>query len=320
MSRKLVAKQESFELLKPFRIAHGTRNSSEVIVVEISENGFVGKGEATPYKRYGESCESVLKQIKEIAPAIKNGLSKEDLQNLIKAGAARNALDLALWDLESKKTNKEIYQLANLPKPKTIKTAYTLVIDSPEIMAKEAADKKNNFPIFKLKLAGDNGDMERIIAVREAAKNAIIVLDANESWNEKIYQESIKICLDAKVSMIEQPFKANEDEFLRNIKREIAICADESCHIVKDLENLYGKYDMVNIKLDKTGGLSQALQLVKKARKMNFKIMVGCMVCTSLGILPAYYLAQIADFVDIDAPLLLKNDRNLLKFNNALVG
>lgn len=319
MSRKLIVKQESFSLLNPFKIAHGTRTESNVIVVKITEGDFVGFGESVPYARYGESCESTIAQIENISLAIENGATIMELQNLLPAGAARNAVDCALWSLEAQKQNKKIWQIAGLPQPKTISTAYTLVINDPDQMAQEAVAKKDSFPILKLKLAGDGKDMDRILAVRDAAEHATIVLDANESWDEKIYQEAIAVCQKANVSMIEQPFKSTNDEILRNINCPITICADESCHTADGLEKLVGKYSMINIKLDKTGGLTEALAVAKKAKELNFKIMVGCMVGTSLAILPAYYLAQIADFVDIDAPLLLAKDRGLLNFDGYLV-
>ncbi len=186
-------------------------------------------------------------------------------------------------------------------------------------MAQEASEKKADFPILKLKLAGDGKDPERMLAVRKAATEATIVIDANESWDNDIYAEAIAACQEADIAMIEQPFKSNSDSELKSLDRPISICADESCHTSKDLENLVGKYDMVNIKLDKTGGLTEALKLAKKAKELNFKVMVGCMVGTSLSVVPAYYLAHIADFVDIDCPVLLAKDRGLLKFNGANV-
>lgn len=319
MPRKLIIKEESFPLLKPFKIAHGVRSKSDVIVVEIYEGDFVGVGEATPYARYGETCKSSLVEIEKVRKKIESGIDNEILQKILPAGAARNAVDCALWDLEAKKQNKKIWQIADLPKPKAIYTAFTLVIDEPEIMAKEAEEKKEKFPIFKLKLAGDGKDMVRISEVRKAAPKNKIVLDANESWAKEIYQNAIAQCKDLKISMIEQPFKSSDDDILKNLAHPITICADESCHVTKDLENLREKYDMINIKLDKSGGLSEGIKMFKKARELNFQIMVGCMVATSRAILPAFYLAQLADFVDIDAPLLLANDLGLLKFDGARV-
>jgi len=319
MLRKLTVTKEEFPLLNPFKIAHGTRTVSEVILVEISEGEHIGQGESVPYARYNESCESVIEQIEQARPAIESGVSLEELQDLMPHGAARNAVDCALWNLKTKQENKELWEIASLPKPDIINTAYTLVINEPADMAKEASDKCQKFPILKLKLAGDGKDNERMLSVRTAAPNATIVIDANESWDPDIYSESIKACNEAGISMIEQPFKSNSDQELKTLERPITICADESCHTAGDLDSLVGKYDMINIKLDKTGGLTEALKLAKRAKELNFKVMVGCMVGTSLSVLPAYYLAQIADFVDIDCPVLLAKDRGLLHFDGAKV-
>ena len=312
--KSLFLEKQIFPLKQNFNIAHGTRKEAEVIYLKISEGDIYGEGESVPYSRYQESCQSVMKQITDIRDKIESGINRQDLQKIIPAGAARNAIDSALWDLESKKSGQDIWQIANLPEAKKISTAFTIVIDDPKIMGKNADNLKDKYPLLKLKLAGDGADGQRILAVRENAPNNRIIIDANESWNQNNYQDAIEICKKTKIEMIEQPFPTNNDEFLREIKKEITICADESCHISSDLENLYGKYDMINIKLDKTGGLTEALKLSKKAKNMGFKIMVGCMVGSSLSIKPAFYLAQIADLVDLDGPLLIKNDRNLLKF------
>jgi L-alanine-DL-glutamate epimerase-like enolase superfamily enzyme len=321
--RKLIFRQESFPLKAPFKIAHGTRYESEVIYVEIQEGKFIGKGESYPYARYDETCESVLEQIANAKSEIENGMSLYELQSYMQAGSARAALDLALWDLESQKQNLPLWKIAGLAEPKAINTAYTLVIDEPEIIGKQAQDYANIYPILKLKLAGDGQDGERIMAVRHNAPNAKIVIDANESWNaldQTTCQTMLQICEQANVSMIEQPFKAGDDDMLSQLTTAITICADESCHTSHDLEKLQGKYQMINIKLDKTGGLTESLILLKKAKEMGFQIMVGCMVTTSLSIRPAYYLAQEADFADIDGPLLLHHDRpDGLYFSGAVV-
>ena len=313
--RKLIVKQEVFKLKEPFAIAHGTRDESVVVYVSISENGVVGEGESYPYARYAESVESVINQIENIRKKIEVGLKKEELQNLLPAGAARNAVDLALWDLQAKKEKKEIWEIAGLEAPKEIVTAYTLVIAEPKIMGEKARNLAGKYSILKLKLAGDDKDIERIEEVRKNAPNNQIVIDANESWNIQNSKKLFEICGANNVTMIEQPFAAKDDEILRKITTDIIICADESCHTFRDLAKLQGKYDMINIKLDKTGGLTEALKLYKKAKELNFKIMVGCMVGSSLGIIPAYFLAQKADVVDLDAPLLLEEDRKSdLKF------
>ena len=307
---KLTVKKEIFSLKSPFRIAHGTRYNSEVIVVEITDDNISGKGEAVPYKRYNETCESVIEQIKSVQNKINKGIDLKTLQKIMPNGAARNAIDCALWDLKAKQQKKHIWEIAGLPKPKTINTVFTLVIDSPDNMAREAKEKTKLFSTLKLKLAGDEIDKDRMLAVHNAAPNSKIIIDANESWNEELYLDLIKTCQKSNVQMIEQPFKASQDEILATLPRPIDICADESCHVTSDLANLVGKYDMVNIKLDKTGGLTEAINLFKEAKKLNFKIMVGCMVGTSLSMRPAYYIAQMADLVDIDGPLLLKEDRD----------
>ena len=307
---QLIVKKEVFPLKAPFKIAHGTRLDAEVILVAIKDGNICGFGEGSPYQRYNETCNSVIAQIEAIRHHIEAGIDNITLQKLLPNGAARNAIDCALWDLEAQKAQQEIWQIAKLPQPRSIQTVFTLVIDTAQNMANQAKEKAHDFASLKLKLAGDTQDAQRIMAIAQAAPNVNIVIDANESWSKQKYLELIDICQAAKVTMIEQPFKAGQDEILRNLPRPIAICADESCHIIADLENLQGKYDMVNIKLDKTGGFTHALQLITAAKKHNFKIMLGCMVATSTAIRFAYYLAHLADFVDIDAPLLLKKDRH----------
>ena len=319
MVRKLLVKKEEFPLLVPFKIAHGTRDVSELIYVRIIEDGYIGEGESCPYNRYGESCESVLDQIEGIRSQIESGISIEELQNIMPAGAARNAVDCALWALEAKKQGEAVWEIANLPKPKMVKTAYTISINEPHIMEQEALEKKDIYPIFKIKLAGDGKDKDRMCAVRKSAPINKMVVDANESWNKDIYKECIDMCQDLGISMIEQPFISYKDNKLQDLDKPITVCADESCHTCQDLDGLIGKYDMVNIKLDKTGGLTEAIKLVKKAKELNFQIMVGCMISTSLGILPAYYISQLVNFIDIDSPLFLAKDRNFLHYDGANV-
>ena len=308
--RELIVRKEVFSLKAPFRIAHGTRYDSEVIVVEIIDNGIRGFGESVPYQRYNETCDSVIEQIRSVESQINAGIDCMKLQEIMPNGAARNAIDCALWDLEAKKQKKSMWEISGLSKPKAIDTVYTLVINSPDKMAMEAKEKAELFPTLKMKLAGDSCDKQRIVAVHNMAPSANIVIDANESWDKTIYLDLIATCQLSNVKMIEQPFKANEDDILRDLPRPITVCADESCHTKEDLKKLVAKYDMVNIKLDKTGGLTGALELLKEARKLNFMVMVGCMVGTSLSMRPAYYLAQMVDLVDIDGPLLLTQDRD----------
>lgn len=314
--RELEVRKEEFILKQPFKIAHGTRYISEVIYVKIREGDLVGEAEAVPYARYNEDPISVIKQIELVRKKIEQGVSRIELQKLLKNGAARNALDCALWDLQAKQQKKALWQIANLPKPQSLQTAYTLVIDEPDIMALEAKKLKAKYKILKLKLAGDKLDQQRIIKVRQAAKNNLIILDANESWRSENYRKLLDICLAQNIAMIEQPFKVGEDDILLKIKSKIPICADESCHISDDLDALRGKYEMINIKLDKAGGLTEAINLYNQARSMGFQVMVGCMVGSSLSILPAYYLALKADLVDLDTGLLIKKDRALLKYRD----
>lgn len=318
--RKVIVRTENFALKAPFRIAHGTRYNAEVVVVEISENNITGYGEAVPYERYNETCASVIKQIKFLEPRINLALNHKTLRDIMPHGAARNAIDCALWDLMAKKQQKPLWKIAKLPKPAPITTVFTLVIDSPNEMAQEAKEQAKTFPILKLKLAGDHTDKERIMAVHQAVPDTNIIIDANESWDKNLYLDLIQTCLESNVVMIEQPFKSYDDDILSELSKPIDICADESCHIGKNLSELVGKYNMVNIKLDKTGGLTEAISMIKKAKTLNFKVMVGCMVGTSLSMKPAYYLAQMADLVDLDGPLLLEHDRpDILQYDGSTI-
>jgi len=269
-------------------------------------------GECVPYSRYGETMETVSQQIGELP----KDFDRETLRNILPAGAARNAVDCALWDLEAKEAGLPVWQLAGLPKPKAIKTAYTLSLDSPEKMNAQAA--KNSFrPLLKTKLGGGDDDIERIRAVRAGALSSRIIVDANEGWTPSLYESLAPTLLDLGVEMVEQPFPAGEDNVLLDLKRILPVCADESCHDRTSLNNLVGKYDMVNIKLDKTGGLTEALDLKQTALKMGFDVMVGCMVGSSLAMAPAVLVGQEVSVVDLDGPLLLSEDRNHKLFYDA---
>lgn len=316
---KVIIDIESWPIKKVFKIAHFSRFFSQTIYCELEKDGVVGIGESFPYSRYDECAESVYDQIFAKKKEIANIKNLDDLQKILPAGAARNAVDSAFWDLQAKLNNQTIWQFAKLPKPKPIESFYTLSIESPEKL-RETILENNNKTIFKLKLNGDEYDKSRIITTRETAKNAKIVIDANEAWTPDFYDEIIETCLKADVKLIEQPFKAGEDDYLREIEHKIQICADESCHTSNDLEKLKGKYDIVNIKLDKSGGLTEALKLKEKAKEMGFKIMIGCMVSTSLSIKLAYYLAQDADYADLDGFALLTHDRkNSLILDGSMV-
>ena len=314
MTLTVTARAETWPIAGSFVISRGSRTEVKVVVAEVSDGVHTGRGECVPYPRYGETVEGVLA---EIAAAEVTG-DREALRLAMKAGAARNALDCALWDLEAKRAGKSAWQLAGLEKPEPVVTCYTLSLGTPESMA-AAARAAAEMPLLKVKLGGD-GDAERIRAVREAAPRATIVVDANEGWSEANFSENLRACGKADVAMIEQPLPAGADDYLRRVRRTVPICADESVHVAADLAALAEKYDGVNIKLDKSGGLTEALDMVREARRLDFRIMVGCMLATSLAMAPAMLIAQEADIVDLDGPLLLAKDREPgLAYAGALV-
>ena len=300
------AREEIWPLREPFRISRGSRTEAQVVVVTVGDDEHVGRGEGVPIKRYGQSAESVLAQIESIKAEKK--LDRQRLQQLLPAGAARNALDCALWDLEAKTSGKRVWELANVPIVPEVETSFTISLDTPEKMAAAAAVAAE-LPILKLKLQGDDLDLARVKGVRESAPAARLLLDANESWSPEHYRKIVPELHELGVELIEQPFPANADEVLENLDHPIPVCADESCHTTADLRRLTNRYDMINVKLDKTGGLTEALRLRDRARDSGFKLLIGCMVCTSLGIAPARLLASNADWVDLDGPLLLGRDR-----------
>ncbi len=308
MNRRLVLRAESWPLRGRFTISRGSRSEARVLVVELAEAGFLGRGECVPYARYGESVESVTGQVRTAQPAIEGGADRTALAALLPPGAARNALDCALWDLEAKIAGEPVWARAGLAPPEPVTTAYTLSLDMPERMG-EAARAAADRPLLKLKLGGDARDLDRIRAVRAAAPGARIIVDANEAWTIDVYEELTPHLQALGVALIEQPFPAGEDAALASLPHPVPVCADESCHVTGDLARLRGLYDVVNIKLDKTGGLSEALALRAAAREAGFGVMVGCMVGTSLAMAPAFLVAQGADFTDLDGPLLLARDR-----------
>ena len=297
------AKVEIFPLAQVFRISRGARTQAEVVTVIYEKDGIIGRGECVPYARYDETLESVAKQIEDLP----DNIDKETLQETLPPGAARNAVDCALWDFECKKLDQRIWETTNIQKPKKNITAYTLSLDEPENMFKQA-EKNSNRPLLKIKLGTPN-DMPRLEAVRKGAPNSEIIVDANEGWDAEVYSQLAPQLVRLGVKLVEQPLPADKDDDLIGLPRPLPICADESCHDRKSLENLIGKYDFVNIKLDKTGGLTEALLLKNKALEAGFKIMVGCMVGSSLAMAPATLIAQNATFVDLDGPLLLAQDR-----------
>lgn len=320
MAVKLTISVESFDLIKPFTISRGTRTEAIVVTVKLSDGQITGWGECTPYPRYGESVSSVIQQIEDKRELLKNGLSRDTLSEIMKPGAARNALDNALWDFEAKRLDVPAFKLAGLTEQKPVTTAYTISLDDVEEMARIAAQEAHR-PVLKVKFGSPEGDLERIKAVRQAAPDATLIADANEGWEGDSLQELLNACADYNYALVEQPVPAAQDDILRTISRPpLMICADESVHDRNSLDRLVGLYDAVNIKLDKTGGLTEALRLMAAARQRDFTIMVGSMLCTSLGIAPATILAQEASFIDLDSPLLIKEDRPVpLKIENAVV-
>ena len=301
---KIDVSQDSFPLKSAFRISRGSKTTADVVTVKLTRNGVQGWGECVPYPRNGETVESVTEQLQSVPPHI----TRADLIETLPAGAARNALDCAIWDVKAKETNRRVWQLANLPKPKPVQTAFTLSLGTVENMTR-AATQNAHRPILKLKV-GTPDDLDRLMAVRNAAPDAKLVIDANEGWTIDDYQLLIGHLVDMNIALIEQPFPAGQDACLSNLDRPIPICADESVHTSEDLPALVGKYDCLNIKLDKSGGLTTAIDLKAKAQAMGFDIMVGCMVGTSLAMAPALLLASDATLVDLDGPLLLTKDRD----------
>ena len=309
---------DRFQLREVFTISRGSRTEAEVVTVTVREGAHRGWGECVPYKRYGETSESVLAQIAEMTNAV---AGEEDALAALQfqpAGAARNALDCALWDLHAKKMGQSVWQLLGLDAPTTVTTAFTLSLEDPNVM-REKATRESARPLLKIKLGGE-GDLARLEAVREGAPNSDIVVDANEGWTAESYAEIAPTLLRLGVKMVEQPLPVGEDAALAEIERPLPVCADESCHTAASLSDLASKYDMVNIKLDKTGGLTEAIKLREAARTEGFQIMMGCMVGTSLAMAPAVLVAQGAQVVDLDGPLLLREDRpNPIKFEGSIM-
>ncbi|MEC9345337.1 MAG: N-acetyl-D-Glu racemase DgcA [Pseudomonadota bacterium] len=306
--RQLTFAREVWPIRGTFRISRGTKTTAEVLVVTLGQDGATGRGECVPYRRYGETFEKVEQQIAAAADAVRDGATRADLTGLMIAGAARNAVDCALWDLEAKLAGKPVHQLAGLAPPKALVTAFTVTLDEPEKMA-EVAARQAHRPLLKLKLGTADGDIARAAAVRAAAPDSTLVVDANEGWQAAQLPELFRAFADLGVKMVEQPLPAGNDAALADVERLVPVCADESCHASDSVAGLKGRYDIVNIKLDKTGGLTEALILRDAARAAGFGVMVGCMVATSLAMAPALLVAQGADFVDVDGPLMLSEDR-----------
>ena len=317
--RQLTVSIDRFPIAGKFTISRGSRTEAAVVTATITENGAVGHGECVPYPRYGETVEGVAVAIEALRPQIEAGLTREALQAAMPAGAARNAVDCALWDLDAKHSGIRAHVTAGLTRWPPVTTAYTISLDTPEAMA-EAAAKAAERPILKVKFGGPEGDIERIRAVRRAAPEATLIADANEGWTEANIEAHLAACAEEGYALVEQPLPAKVDAFLSKIARPVPIMADESVHDRPSLQRLVGLYDVVNIKLDKTGGLTEALALADSAEALGFSLMIGCMVGTSLAMAPALVIAPRCRFVDLDGPLLLARDREPgLKYEGSLV-
>ncbi len=347
------AREEIWPLKEVFRISRGSRTQAQVVFVTVSDGEHTGRGECVPIARYNQSTELVIEQIESIKR--ENNLDRQRLQKLLPASAARNALDCALWDLEAKISGKRVWELANIPMAHCsrrsmgdahashppserygaagseaattnagdadqVEISFTISLDAPDAM-KAAARSIASAPILKLKLGGDSSDFARVKAVREAAPSSRLIIDANESWSPEHYRKIVPALKKLAIELIEQPFPANADEVLEILDHPVPVCADESCHTTADLSRLRNRYEVINVKLDKTGGLTEALHLCECARERAFKVLIGCMVCTSLGIAPARLLATFAEWIDLDGPLLLARDReHEIPYNKGRIG
>ncbi|MBX4867780.1 dipeptide epimerase [Rhizobium bangladeshense] len=307
MPRTLDIQMNSFPIAGTFTISRGAKTEAEVVTCTVTEEGAQGHGECVPYRRYGETMESVFAQIEAARPLVESGISRDDLLSAMPPGAARNAVDCALWDLEAKRTGQAVAARLGLTALKPLTTAYTISLGEPEVMAAQAREHADR-ALLKVKV-GTGDDESRIRAVRAAAPDAAIILDANEGWPEAVLERHLQIAAEAGVALVEQPLPAGRDALLAEIRRPLLVCADESVHHTGDLASLADRYDAINIKLDKTGGLTEAWAMKAEAERLGFSIMIGCMVGTSLAMAPAVLLAQNADFVDLDGPLLLARDR-----------
>ena len=318
ISRNLSAAIERWPIAGAFTISRGAKTEAVTVMAKVSHGGLAGRGECVPYPRYGETPEATLAALQAMQEPLSRGMDRKALQAAMPAGAARNALDCALLDLESKIRGERAWTLLGRPAPRPSTTAFTISLGTPEAMA-AATGKAAHRPLLKIKLGGA-GDGERIAAVRKAAPESELIVDANEAWTSDNLERNLAICADHGVTLVEQPLPANEDAALARIRRPVAVCADESVHDRASLKGLRERYDAVNIKLDKTGGLTEALAMADAAHALGFEIMIGCMVATSLAMAPAMLLAQQARFVDLDGPLLLAQDRDGgLRYEGSLV-
>ena len=314
----LKAEETVFQLAEVFTISRGSRTEARVVTVTLSDGTNIGRGESVPYARYGETVDGVIETIQSLREDLRNGLTRQDLQSRLEPGAARNAVDCAFWDLEAKRAGELAHVMAGVPHIGPEITAYTLSLAEPDVMRAKAAEHAKR-PLLKIKLGGE-GDLARLQAVREGAPDTDIIIDANEGWDADTYRTLAPELVDLGVRMVEQPMPAGDDDALLEVERVLPVCADESCHDRHSLAALKGKYDLINIKLDKTGGLTEALKLRAEAEAMGFGIMVGCMVGSSLAMAPATLVAQGVAYTDLDGPLLLAEDRSTpLKFDDRYV-
>ena len=317
-SPTLAVRIERWPIAGSFTISRGAKTEAVTVVAELSLGEHTGRGECVPYPRYGETPEATLAALRSMQEPLSRGLDRQALQAAIPAGAARNALDCALIDLDAKISGRRAWSLLGRPGPVACITAYTISLGSPEAMAAATA-KAAHRPLLKIKLGGE-GDGARIAAVRKAAPDSELIVDANEAWTPDNLEQNLGACAEAGVTLVEQPLAAGQDEALARIRRPLLVCADESVHDRKSLAGLRDRYDAVNIKLDKTGGLTEAMAMADAAQALGFEIMVGCMVATSLAMAPAMLLARQARFVDLDGPLLLARDReDGLRYDGSLV-
>ncbi|EPX77247.1 N-acetyl-D-Glu racemase DgcA [Litoreibacter arenae] len=296
--------KDVFQLAEVFTISRGSRTEAQVLTVRVERDGVVGQGECVPYARYGETLDSVIAEIL----SLPSGITRAALQSALPAGAARNAVDCALWDWEAKKKGVRVWDILGLPAPKPEITAYTLSLAEPDAM-EASARKHSHRPLLKIKL-GTPDDMPRLEAVRRGAPDTPIIIDANEGWTAEVYSDLAPHLVRLGVKLVEQPLPAGKDDMLAEIDRPLPVCADEACHDRASLPSLKGKYDVINIKLDKTGGLTEALALKDAGLAQGYGVMVGCMVGSSLAMAPATILAQGVAFTDLDGPLLLAEDRD----------
>ncbi|GIU67373.1 N-acetyl-D-Glu racemase DgcA [Candidatus Phycosocius spiralis] len=299
--------QEVWPLKGVFRIARGARTQAEVVTVTLSAHGYVGRGECVPYAHYQEDCNTVIAQLEAVRPLVELGIDRTRCQEILPAGAARNALDCALWDLEAKTSDQPVWALAGLPEPKPVITALTISLDTPEAMAR-AAQFAHLWPVLKVKLGGEH-DLECVRQIASARPDARLIVDANEGMSAQTLPKLLAQARKLNIDLVEQPFGVKKDKKLGQLAAPIAICADESFHTSADIEHLVQNYDAVNVKLDKAGGFTEALASIKAARAAGLRVMMGCMVGTSLVTAPAVLLAQLADWVDLDGPILLELDR-----------